>query len=71
MSNVNFEIELQKFKMSGGGGNNGNSNIEETTLNAGNVMDKMLKLFEPPGGYPGERYIILFEFSNSYLIAMI
>jgi len=41
--------------MSGGGGNNGNSNIEETTLNAGNVMDKMLKLFEPPGGYPGER----------------
>ena len=34
LGNVNFDIGLQKFKMSGGGGNNGNSNIEETTLNA-------------------------------------
>ena len=30
--------------------NGGNGNSEN-----GSVMEKMLKLFEPPGGYPNER----------------
>ena len=42
--------------------------MAEKVGEGGSVMDQMLKLFEPPGGYPPERWVVawnLFTYSES------